>query len=69
MFRDFDILDVIICFILFIIGICAVIFVTSFVRDSDEKDCVDFYEEHNGYILKSCEKYSDSFRDLIRSDL
>lgn len=69
MFRDIDFVGVGICLMLFFLGICFVIFSTSYVRDSDEKDCVKFYEEHNGYILKSCKKYSDSFGDLINVDV
>lgn len=69
MFRDFDIFDFIFAFLVFCIGFSLLIFVFSKCRDMNEEDCVKFYEEHNGYILKSCKKYSDSFGDLINVDV
>lgn len=69
MFRDFDIFDFIIAFFVLILGICLLIFVLSRCNDMEEEDCVKFYEEHNGYVLKSCKKYSDNFGDLINVDV
>ncbi len=63
MFRDFDFFDFIVGFIVFVIGICFLIFVRSFCYDRDEKDCVDFYKKNN-YILNSCEKYRDKLEVL-----
>lgn len=67
--NNIDFLDVGFCILMFFLGICAVIFSISYVRDSYEKDCVKFFEEHNGYVLKSCKKYSDGFGDLINVDV
>lgn len=61
---DIDFLDVGVCILMFFIGLCALIFVFSYTRDSNEIDCVKFYEEHNGYILRSCEKYSDKLNSM-----
>lgn len=56
---NFDLIDIGIAILMFFIGLSVTIFVSNGVKDSDEKSCVRFYEEHNGYILKTCEKYKD----------
>lgn len=69
MFRNFGLSDFILVFFVLCLGICLIICVSSSCLDMVEKDCVEFYEEHNGYILKSCKKYSDNFGDLINVDV
>lgn len=63
MIRDFDFSYFVIGFLVFIIGICAIIFVFSKCRDMVEEDCVNFYKD-NHYILKSCEVYKDKLENI-----
>lgn len=55
-------------FLVICVGISLLIFTFFDCRNMEEEDCVKFYEEHNGYVLKSCKKYSDNFGDLINVD-
>lgn len=65
----FDVADFSLGFFVFCVSISMLIFVFSKCRNMDEEYCVKFYEEHNGYVLKSCKKYSDNFGDLINVDV
>lgn len=37
--------------------------IPAYIRNIDEKDCVEFYKE-NGYVLDSCEKWKNKLENI-----
>lgn len=60
---DFDsILDLLFIFLFLFLLAIACISCISWVQDLKVEHCIEFYDEHNNYVLNGCEVYIENYK-------
>lgn len=68
---DFDsILDLLFIFLfLFLLVIACISCISLFQdlrQDLEIEHCIEFYDEHNNYVLNGCEVYIDKYKENLK---
>lgn len=64
---NFDsILDLLFYFLVLFILVIACIICISWFQDLKLEHCIEFYDEHNNYVLNGCEVYIEKYKDNLK---
>lgn len=54
--------NIIILFLLFIVWIILI----AWSQDLEVERCIEFYDEHNNYVLNGCDVYIDKYKENLK---